>query len=153
MSLALFVSAVLVFATILLHYEYLRMLSSLLPRLETSGRVRVLIGILGVFVAHTTEIVLYGLAYYYLRDKFDLGNFGGHFADTPFTFFYFSAETYTSLGFGDIFPVGPLRLVCGIETLNGLLLIGWSASFTYVFMEHFWKIGTGSQPTERSSIL
>ena len=82
---------------------------------------------------------------YYMRDKFGLGNFGGHFADTLPTFLYFSAETYTSLGFGDIFPIGPLRIVCGIETLNGLLLIGWSASFTYVFMEHFWQIGTNSK--------
>ncbi len=45
------------------------------------------------------------------------------------------------MGFGDIVPTGPLRFVCGVEALNGLLLIGWSASFTYVFMEHFWKIG------------
>ncbi len=103
-----------------------------------------LVGILGLFVAHTSEIVLYGVAFYYLRDRFGLGNAGGHFADTLLTFLYFSGETYTSFGFGDIFPVGPLRAVCGIETLNGLLLIGWSASFTCGFMEHFWKFDTDS---------
>jgi hypothetical protein len=145
MALALFICAALVLATTLLHYEYLRVLSALLPKWQRSGRVRVLVGILGVFVAHTTEIMLYGIAFYYLRDKFGLGNFGGHFSDTLSTFLYFSAETYTSLGFGDIYPVGPLRVVCGIETLNGLLMIGWSASFTYVFMEHFWQLGTNSK--------
>ena len=144
MGIAAFICAALVLATTLLHYEYLRALSTVLPRLQTSGRGRVLVGILGVFVAHSTEIVLYGAAYYYLRDRFGLGNFSGHFADTLPTFLYFSAETYTSLGFGDIVPVGPLRIVCGIEALNGLLLIGWSASFTYVFMEHFWQIGNNS---------
>jgi hypothetical protein len=149
MGLALFICAVLVLATTLLHYEYLRALSALLPRLATSGRLRVLVGILSVFVAHVTEIMLYGTTYFYLRDKFGLGNFGGHFADTLSTFFYFSAETYTSLGFGDIFPVGPLRIVCGTEALNGLLLIGWSASFTYVFMEHFWKIDGNDKSASR----
>jgi hypothetical protein len=145
MVIAVFICAALVFGTTLFHYEYLRGLSALLPKWRTSGRVRVLAGILGMFVAHSSEIILYGAAYYYLRDKFGLGNFGGHFADTLATFLYFSAETYTSLGFGDIFPIGPLRIVCGIETLNGLLLIGWSASFTYVFMEHFWQIGANSR--------
>ncbi len=145
MGVALFICAALVFSTTLLHYEYLRALSAILPRWRTSGRLRVLVSLLAIFVAHTTEIILYGAAYYFLRDKFDLGTFSGHFTDTLSTFLYFSAETYTSLGFGDIFPVGPLRLVCGIETLNGLLLIGWSASFTYVFMEHFWQIGTHSE--------
>jgi len=59
---------------------------------------------------------------------------------------YFSAETYTSLGFGDITPVGPIRLLAGIEALNGLLLIGWSASFTYIAMERFWDADGASNP-------
>jgi hypothetical protein len=145
MIAALLICLVLVLLTTLVHFEYLRALSALLPRIGVSERMRVLGGILGIFVAHVTEIALYGLAFYSLRGMFGLGGFGGHFHDTPSTFFYFSAETYTSLGFGDIFPVGPFRLVCGIETLNGLLLIGWSASFTYVFMERFWKIGTNGK--------
>jgi hypothetical protein len=51
---------------------------------------------------------------------------------------YFSAETFSSLEFGDITPAGPLRLIAGSETLVGLLLIGWSASYTFVAMERFW---------------
>lgn len=51
---------------------------------------------------------------------------------------YFSAETYTSLGYGDVVPGGALRLLAGMEALNGLLLIGWSASFIYIAMERFW---------------
>jgi hypothetical protein len=39
--------------------------------------------------------------------------------------------------FSDLFPHGPLRIVAGIETLNGFILIGWSASFTYLSMEKF----------------
>jgi len=39
----------------------------------------------------------------------------------------------------DIVPGGDLRLVAGVEVLNGLLLIGWSASYTYIAMERFWN--------------
>ena len=42
------------------------------------------------------------------------------------------------LGFGDVVPNGPLRLLAGAEALNGLLLIGWSASFLYLEMERWW---------------
>jgi hypothetical protein len=30
-------------------------------------------------------------------------------------------------------------MLAGIEALNGLLLIGWSASYTYIAMERFWS--------------
>ena len=33
------------------------------------------------------------------------------------------AMTYTSLGLGDIFPLGRLRMVVGVEALTGLLMI------------------------------
>jgi len=56
---------------------------------------------------------------------------------------YFSAETYTSLGFGDVTPVGHMRLLVGVEALNGLLLVAWSASYTYLSMERFWSLGKG----------
>lgn len=141
MLIAVALCLMLVLATTVFHYEFLRGLSSLLMMLSINDRVRVLSGVIGTFMAHTVEIFLYGLAYYLLRDHYDLGNFGGHFADRLSTFFYFSAETFTSVGFGDIYPVGTLRMICGVEALNGLLLIGWSASFTYVFMERFWRLG------------
>jgi hypothetical protein len=41
-------------------------------------------------------------------------------------------------------PVGPIRLLAGLEALNGLLLIGWSASYTYIAMERFWERETRS---------
>jgi len=38
-----------------------------------------------------------------------------------------------------VVPTGDLRLVAGVEALNGLLLIGWSASYTFIAMERFWQ--------------
>jgi len=48
--------------------------------------------------------------------------------------FYFSLVTYTSLGLGDIVPMGHLRLIAGIEALNGFLLISCSAAMLFLFM-------------------
>jgi hypothetical protein len=54
---------------------------------------------------------------------------------------YFSATVYSILGFGDIIPGGPLRLLVGIESVTGLLMITWSASFTYLEMVQYWRKG------------
>jgi hypothetical protein len=133
-------AALLVVASTLLHYEALRLLSAWLPHLRIRPRSRLLAVIFGVFVGHLLEIACYALAYYYLHDHFGLGGFGGKFADNYSTYFYFSAESYTSIGLGDIYPLGSLRLITGVEALNGLLLIGWSASFTYLAMQRYWNV-------------
>jgi hypothetical protein len=151
--LAFSICCSLVVATTIMHYEFLRALSSLLPKLPWPGRSRAAVLVLGTFCAHLLEICLYGAAYFLLKDHFGLGGFGGHFAGRISTFLYFSAETYTSLGFGDIFPTGDLRMVCGIEALNGLLLIGWSASFAYVVMERIWYLGNERGAEDRADEL
>ena len=91
------------------------------------------------FIVHAAEIALYGVALYILSVPLGAGSLAANSGMDIWTYLYFSAETYTSLGFGDVTPVGPIRLLAGVEALNGLLLIGWSASFTYISMEQFWK--------------
>jgi hypothetical protein len=36
-------------------------------------------------------------------------------------------------------------MLAGAEALNGLLLVGWSASYAYIAMERFWNPGPGAQ--------
>jgi len=133
-------AALLVVTSTLVHYEALRLLSAWIPHLRIRPRARLLAVIFGVFVGHLLEIACYALAYYTLHDHFGLGSFGGKFADNFTTYFYFSAESYTSIGLGDIYPLGSLRLITGVEALNGLLLVGWSASFTYLAMQRYWNV-------------
>ena len=57
-------------------------------------------------------------------------------------YFYYSAVMYTSLGLGDVFPTGHLRFMSGIEALNGLMMIGWSTSFTFLAMRNYWPLET-----------
>ena len=52
---------------------------------------------------------------------------------------YLSATTYTTLGFGDLAPVGPIRFTAGTMALTGFVLITWSASFTFLEMSRDWR--------------
>ena len=137
--IATFIAASLVFITVLIHYEVLRLISEIIPKLTIQPRLRILVVIYGAFFAHTLEVWLFAAAYHFLNNHLILGSFHGltpaaHFYD----FVYFSAVVYTSLGFGDILPQGHMRLLVGVEGLTGLLMIGWSASFTYLMMEKLW---------------
>jgi len=49
------------------------------------------------------------------------------------------AAVYTTVGFGDITPEGPMRILVCIEALAGLVLITWSASFTFLVMQGYWR--------------
>jgi Ion channel len=140
MLIAFFFTTILVVLSTFTHYEVLRVLSVYVPRIRIRPRLRLLAVIFGTFLGHMLEIGFYAIAYFFLKDHFDIGNFGGHFVNTFSSYLYFSAETYTTIGLGDIYPLGSLRMITGIEALNGLLLIGWSASFTYLAMQKFWNI-------------
>lgn len=133
------VCGLLLVATTVLHYEVLRWLNAGLPRLAMPDRAKLIVVILAAFAAHAVEIAMYGGALYGLAHGLDAGTLVGSAGFSLASCMYFSAETYTSLGFGDLSPVGPIRMLAGVEALNGLLLIGWSASFTYIAMERFWQ--------------
>ncbi|MDF2599519.1 potassium channel family protein [Methylobacterium brachiatum] len=140
MLLAMTASVVLVVTTILVLYETLRLTSEHLSDLAIPPRARILAVVLMTFVGHTAAVWIYAGAYWLLVLQLGVGAFAG----APVTSFedclYFSVVAYTSLGFGDHFPTSHTRLLAGVEALNGLLLIGWSASFTYLAMERYWPL-------------
>jgi len=147
MILAMAVSVLLVSLTILVHYEALRLTSLAMPRLTMMRpRLRIIFVIYGVFLAHTIEVYLYTIGYWLLvgYDPVHTGAALTHSSGGAMQEFtdlvYFSIVTYSTTGFGDLVPHGALRLIAGVESLNGLLLIGWSASFTYLWMERLWPL-------------
>lgn len=140
MIAAVALSLLLVGSCTLLHYECLKVLHDFLPRTAIiANRAKVLASLGGSMISHLSQILLFAGAYHLLRNNFGLGGFGGTFKDSFSSFIYFSSETYTTLGLGDIYPSGSLRLVAGIEALTGLLMIGWTASFTYLEMRRYWE--------------
>jgi hypothetical protein len=136
---------ILLLGTTVLHYEALNFASRFIARPRIHPRVAVLVLILGLACAHCAEMAVYAIAYYLERPHFGLGAATGTFPLAFSSYLYFSAETYTSLGFGDLVPKDGLRFLAGIEALNGLLLIGWSGSFIFLAMQKVWNLNGNSR--------
>lgn len=129
-----------VVACVLVHYEGLSLLSHrLLARHEGNPRRKVLFGIAGVLVLHILEIWLFGLAYLALVAAEGTGRVLGADPLGLLDAVYLSAMTYTTVGFGDVSPTGPLRFLAGTEALVGFVMITWSASFLFLEMERHWR--------------
>ncbi|MGH8864955.1 MAG: ion channel [Burkholderiales bacterium] len=150
MITAIILSVLLVSCTSAIHFEALTFFSLFANRFIHLPRFIILSAMLFLPMVHVLEITLYAAVYYYLTDTLGLGTFSGNFSDTFSNYLYYSAETFSSLGFGDILPRGAIRLVTGIEVLNGLLLIAWSGSFVFILMQRYWKID-GSTTHHRST--
>ncbi len=127
--------------SVLVHYEGLNFLSrrfrSALKKEKALPHRRVLYGIFCVLGLHMVEICVFGIAYALLYRIISAGFVAGAHSQEFFDYIYFSASVFTTVGFGDLAPVGPMRLMAGMEALTGLVLITWSASFTYFQMGRY----------------
>lgn len=122
-----------------LHYEVLSTLNRWLPNIGHRHRRRIFILILLILVAHVAEIWLFTFGYYFLIEMQSLGSLIGMTTNGLSEYAYFSSMVYTTVGFGDQIPEGPIRLLAGIEALAGLVMITWSASFTFLEMQRYWR--------------
>jgi len=82
-------------------------------------------------LAHLVEIFIYAGGFMLAEKGFEIGSFAGLKPMVFMDYVYFSIVSYTSLGLGDIFPLGHLRFLTGVEALNGLILIAWTATYTF----------------------
>jgi Ion channel len=136
----IFIINTLVIATaVMVHFEMLSRLSILMPRLTIRYRFRVAIGVIGALLAHIIEVWLFTFAYYFLIQSGRFGTLGGVAEPDLANCAYFSLITYTTLGYGDIFPLGEIRFLAGLESLTGLVMITWTASFMFFEMQKYWS--------------
>ncbi len=132
------VSCAVVGIVVVIHYEALYKLTRILPRVKTKHRQRILFGIFGALIAHSIEVWVFAFAYYFMIRSKRWGVLVGEFNNSLLDCMYFSFTTYTTLGFGDIIPHGDIRYLTGVESLTGLVLITWTASFLYLEMQRYW---------------
>jgi|SRR5450755_4321908 hypothetical protein len=132
-------TAVLVALSVLVHYEGLQYLSIRLPMMRAERRRKVLYGVYAVIFLHVIEIWLFGLGIWLLLMIADAGSIFGITSLSLLDAVYLSATTFTTVGFGDVAPTGPIRFLSGTEALVGFILITWSASFLYLEMRQFWR--------------
>ena len=113
-------------------------------KLQVKPTRQVLYVVFATMISHMVAILLYAIMYYLL---ICLSEQDGVLFDTTidglvygaWNFIYFSATTYSSLGYGDMIPTGELRILAMFEVINGLVLIAWSASSAFLAMEKSWQ--------------
>ena len=125
---------------VVIHYEFLYQLTRMMPKIKIKHRFRIVLGVIGALIAHSLEIWVFALAYYWMHGADSWGHLQGNYDGSVLASVYFSFTTYTTLGLGDIAPLGAVRYLAGIESLTGLLLITWTASFLYIEMTRSWDI-------------
>ena len=116
------------------HYEAIRALDRFARR-ATRPYPTLLVVISCLVGLHLLEIGAYALLFSLSGGPLGLGAFQGATPSSPMDYFYYAAEAYASLGYGDVYPTGDLRLIASIAPLNGILLLTWSGSFLFSVVE------------------
>jgi hypothetical protein len=129
---------VVIVLAVALHYEVLTHLAEKHFKRSWPSRLLLPVGVLLVILTHVIEIWLFAFLYYFLLSLDNTGTVISDdlasFSNTILDCAYFSFVNYTSLGYGDLVPTGHIRFIAGSEALTGLVLIAWTASFTYLQM-------------------
>lgn len=142
MLIVLSVTLMLVILCTILHYEAMRVMrraGDWLHRNYVWHRWHLSVLVCGLLVVHVLEVMLFGLTYCWLIDGTGYGAIVGSQSPGLAECTYFSFSNYSSLGYGDLAPSGPLRFVAGMEALTRLVLIAWTASFMYLQMQRIWE--------------
>ena len=132
------VNLVVIAITVMIHYEFMYRFTLLMPRLNIRHRFRIVLGVFGALTAHAAEVWIFAFSYFVMHNADGWGILRGNFEGSLLDCVYFSFTTYTTLGTGDIEPIGDLRYLTGLESLTGLVLITWTASFLYLEMTRYW---------------
>ena len=96
------------------------------PQFNIWRYARLLISVFAIItLLHLVETLIWATFY----------DLWGHFGDFE-TSWYFSLGSYTTIGYGDVVLPAKLRLLGGIEGINGVLLCGLSAAFLFTTVNH-----------------
>ncbi len=136
---AIAIAGTLALVSVVIHFEALSILNTITGKLQ-SHRKRIVYAMFGLLLTHALEIWMYGGVYAALSYWPAIGQLNNQSIQPAwFDPIYYSAMVYTTVGFGDIIPQGPLRLITATEALVGLSLITWSASYTFILMQKVWR--------------
>lgn len=119
-----------------LHYSALLTITRILSCFHSTHPASIVLALFLAVIAHLLEILIFAVAWQCMYNL-ELITFS---IDTP-TFLdlvYFSGTTYTTIGYGDIVLTGHGRIMTVVEGVMGLVLIAWTASFTYFEMNQKW---------------
>lgn len=138
-SIMVLINTCAVALAVVIHNFGLLRVAKVLPRVPWDN-AKLVIGVLGSLVVHAIEIWMFAGVVYFFHHHDSFGQLEGNFTGTLLDCVYFSFSTYSSLGYGDITPIGSIRYITGIQALTGLVLITWTASFLFIEMRRYWDL-------------
>ena len=136
---SLLLGSALMVLTVFIHSWGTTTINRLLTRNRTAlvkhfdghaGFVALCIIVVFLLVLHVIQVVCWAIVYIKLADSPDISTF----QDAV----YFSMVTYTTLGYGDVTLTGDWRLLSGIQSMNGILLFGWSTALLFAVVQRIW---------------
>lgn len=79
----------------------------------------------GLLLLHLLQIFVWAACYYW----------GNCFPDM-LTSFYYSAMSYSTVGYGDVLPADHWRVMGSVEAVTGVLMFGWSTGVLFSVVNH-----------------
>jgi hypothetical protein len=100
------------------------------PRKESDYKATAIFWLLvrmvyGLMILHLLEIAVWAVFYKSV----------GCFAEFE-TSFYYSATSYSTVGFGDVLPPVEWRILGAAEAVTGVLMFGWSTGVLFSVVNH-----------------
>ncbi|MFO7704683.1 MAG: ion channel [Halopseudomonas sp.] len=137
--MAFVVTLITAVMAVMLHYESFILFGRIVRKIEFAHRRRMLLLIFGLLTVHVVAIWGFGISAWWLVEVHSVGVVAGYEAMSFLDYIFMSAVTYTTLGYGDMIPLGPIRFLYGSQGLVGFVLITWSASFAFLEMQRNWN--------------
>ena len=81
--------------------------------------------VFGLLLLHLLQIMVWAACY----------QWNGCFPDFT-TSFYYSATSYSTVGYGDVNPPGNWRILGSVEGVTGILMFGWSTGVLFSVVSH-----------------
>ena len=150
MLVVLPVAFFVVITCIAIHYRSLLFISQFPIKDFSRHRWWINVLIFGAIMTHIVEITIFSMTYFFLSHWPSLGRIEEASGAASTDFWYYSFVVFTSLGFGDLTPHGSIRMLTALETLTGLILIAWTASFFIVQMQNWSRDVEENQPSTQS---
>lgn len=96
--------------------------------------------VFGLLVLHLLQILVWAACY----------EWGACFPDFA-TSFYYSATSYSTVGYGDVIPPGNWRVIGSIEAVTGVLMFGWSTGVLFAVVNRLMTRFLGSHRHDEPS--
>lgn len=140
MLVFILVTALASMASVFFHFGAAEVLISRMQRDVRLARLRVTILIVSFIIVHLLEAAIFAVALKFLLDSGSYGSLQGVDTGDVGSLLYYSAITFTTVGYGDITPVGDIRIFAAVEALVGMVLVAWTASIIFTVMQRIWRI-------------